>query len=112
MTAFLFLDQFNLQSILSIRWAPHISQSILSEPRPSGSGHIGFRIGLTSSLLNLDKRKGKALLLSEKGLLHSMAPADGLEPPTYRLTAGCSTIELRRIVKLPVYPPYIFDNRG
>ncbi len=25
-----------------------------------------------------------------------MAPQDGLEPPAYRLTAGCSTIELLR----------------
>jgi hypothetical protein len=30
----------------------------------------------------------------------SMAPPAGLEPATYRLTAGRSTIELRRIIRL------------
>jgi hypothetical protein len=28
----------------------------------------------------------------------NLAPRSGLEPPTYRLTAGCSTIELPRNV--------------
>ena len=34
-----------------------------------------------------------------KGLIFQMAPRVGLEPTTYRLTAGCSTIELSRRVR-------------
>ena len=35
-----------------------------------------------------------------------MAPRRGFEPPTYRLTAECSTVELSRNIDLATtYPP-------
>ena len=42
-----------------------------------------------------------------------MAPRRGLEPPTYRLTAECSTIELsRNIIILCLYKFKVAPRRG
>ena len=47
-------------------------------------------------MFSLKEDKGEAYLKKKAGL-NFMAPAVGLEPTTDRLTADCSTTELRRM---------------
>ena len=50
---------------------------------------------LTIELLKQALKKGLKLILA---LIIEKTPQVGLEPTTYRLTAGCSAIELLRII--------------
>ena len=52
---------------------------------------------LTIELLKQALKKGLKLILA---LIIEKTPQVGLEPTTYRLTAGCSAIELLRIMSL------------
>ena len=51
---------------------------------------------LTIELLKQALKKGLKLILA---LIIEKTPQVGLEPTTYRLTAGCSAIELLRIIQ-------------
>ena len=49
-------------------------------------------IGLNDDIIKIRT----AVFIDEQGFLHEKTPQVGLEPTAYRLTAGCSAIELLR----------------
>ena len=62
----------------------------------------------TIELLKQALKKGLKPTLA---LIIEKTPQVGLEPTTYRLTAGCSAIELLRIISKTIFSLLLYSNK-
>lgn len=79
-------------------------------PQKGISFHASFNVACLVILLGIEPRlfavKGRCVYLLHYRTI--MAPGEGLEPSTYRLTAECSAIELPRNIYEPLKMVHIF----